>query len=167
MSPGPRRWLRLVRAALTPSGSVTRLSLTSGVWMGLTKFGSRGVQLAMVLVLANLLTPTQFGVAGVAFIVASLLNRFSQLGIDAALIQNADDDVDRYLNTVFGLNIARGVVLAGLLLLVAPLTARLFDTPMVAALIPVMAIGSLVGGFTNPGVVYLTKDLQYHKRFLY
>ena len=163
----PRGWLARLRSALTPGGSVTRLSLTSGVWMGLTKFGSRGIQLAMVLVLANLLTPTQFGVAGVAFIVASLLNRFSQLGIDAALVQNADSDVDRYLNTVFGLNIARGVLLAGLLVLVAPLAAWLFGVPMVAAIIPVMAIGPLVGGLKNPGMVYLTKDLQYHKRFGY
>lgn len=163
----PRRWLRALRSALTPGGSVTRLSLTSGVWMGLTKFGTRGVQLGMVVILANLLTPTAFGIAGVAFIVASLLNRFSQLGIDAALVQNAEDDVDRYLDTVFALNVVRGVVLAALLVLAAPLAARLFDTPMVAALLPVMAISPLAAGLRNPGLVYFTKDLQYHMRFLY
>jgi PST family polysaccharide transporter/lipopolysaccharide exporter len=132
-----------------------------------TKVVSRGLQLVMVLILANLLSPTQFGIAGVAFVVASALNRFSQLGLDAALIQNTSEDVDRYLNTSWMLNIARGAVLALLLIAVSPLAVRLFDMPMLAAILPVMALGPFLKGLQNPGIVYLTKELQYHKRFLY
>lgn len=156
-----------LRGLLSPSGSLTSISITSGVWMGATQVLGRGMQLLMVIILANMLTPTEFGIAGVALVVASALNRFSQLGLDAALIQNAKSNVDRYLNTAWLMNVGRGTVLGLLLIAVSPLAVMLFDMPMLAVILPVMALGPFFDGIRNPGIVYMTKDLQYHKRFVF
>jgi O-antigen/teichoic acid export membrane protein len=162
-----REYLAKLKGTMTPEGSLTKQSVSGGAWMGLTNVFGRLLQISMVLILANLLSPRDFGIVGIALIILSAVNRFSQLGLNSALIYNQDENVDPYLNTTWMLNIGRGVVLAAILVLSAPLVASFFGEPVVADILPVMAIGPLIYGFRNPGIVYFQKDMDFHKQFIY
>ena len=85
-----------------------------------------------MLFLARLLDPTAFGILGIALVTRSALRRLTKPGLDTALIQHQADDVDAYLNTVWTVELARGILLAATLYLVAPLVGSFFGEPRVA-----------------------------------
>ena len=162
-----RRWIEAIKRALNTQGSITRQSVTSGIWVMLMNIFHRGFQLSMVIILGRLLSPREFGIIGIALLVISTLERFSQLGLTDALIYNEKKDVDDYLDTTWILNIVRGAVIAGLLILIAPYLAELFDEPRLTDVLPLLAVGPLIEGARNPAVVYFKKDLDFHKQFVY
>ena len=127
----------------------------------------RVLELVALLVLARLLTPDDFGLLGIALLTLTGLDRFSQLGFTSALIQRSEDNVDRYLNTAWTLQIARGLLLGGLTVALAGPAARFFAEPAVEPILMVIAVIPLLDGLENPGVVYFQKDLQFHKQFVH
>lgn len=162
-----RAFVRRLRQLLTPGGTLTRQSLTSGVWVGAMNVGERGLQILMVVILARILTPEEFGLMGIALLVLMALRRFSRLGLNEALIYHEDENVDAYLNTTWVINAARGAVIAAVVYLGAPFVAAVFNEPEAAPILQVSALGPLLFGLRNPGIVYFKKDLDFHKQFGY
>ena len=150
-----------------PSGGTAEQTLKSGIWLGLMNFLNRGLQIVMLIILANLLNPEDFGLMGIALLTLSALKKFSNLGLSTALIQDEDENVDEYLNSAWVLQIARGLVIVALLLLAAPLVASVFGEPRVTDVLRVIAISPLLLAVRNPAVVYFQKNLDFHKEFLY
>ena len=156
----------LIRRSI-PSGSVVQRTAKSGIWRFATKVSGRGLQLLMLIVLARLLTPRDFGILGIALLTLSATKRFTDIGLNAALIQQAADNVDDYLDTTWVLEIARGVLIGAALFAAAPLIAGFFGEPDATLPIQVIALAPLLYGLRNPGVVYFHKDLAFHRDFLY
>lgn len=166
----PRRLPRLVRAVATrliPAGDLTTRTVRSGAWEFAINLSSRVLQLIVLIVLANLLTPRDFGLMGIALLVIAGFSRFSRLGIKQALIHHEDEDIDEYLDTVFGIGIGRGLVIAGLTLVSATFVGAIFGEPRVVPILHVLAISPVLLGFRNPGIVYFEKGLQFHRKFAY
>ena len=159
--------LRRLLTRLTPGGDLSERTAKSGIWVAVMNVADRGLQLLMVAILARMLSPEDFGLLGIALLTLTALKRFSNLGFDQALIQNASTDVDSYLNTYWSLEIVRGVVLTGVLLLAAPYVAGFFGEPRATPILRVIAATPLLLGFRNPGIVYFKKKLDFHKQFVY
>lgn len=162
MSPG-KRPLRTLRRLLTPGGDVTDRTISSGAWVALYNLVDRFLQLGTILFLAGFLGPVAFGLFGIALVTHSGLKRLTRLGLDTALIQHRDDDIDTYLDTVWTVELARGVLLGALLCLSAPLVSLFFGEPRVADILRVFALFPVIKGLRNPGIVYFVKDLDFHK----
>lgn len=162
-----RELLARVRQILTPGESLMNRAITGGIWATALNISARIFQLLTAILLARLLSPRAFGIVAIGMLIIVGLRRFSMLGLDDALIYNQDSNIDRYLNTAWVMNGARGVVLSALLFFSAPFVASFYDEPVVAAVLPVMALGPLVFGLKNPGIVYFKKDLVFHKQFVY
>jgi O-antigen/teichoic acid export membrane protein len=158
-------WLRRLRNRLLPEGDVTEQTVKSGIWVGATNVGSRLAQMAMLVVLARLLDPADFGLFGITLLALSALKRFSQLGLDQALIQRYEENVDHFLDTVWTLQAIRGLVLSAIAIAAAPLIAEVFNEPEVVPLLRVVTIAVMLQMLYNPGTVYFQKDLQFHKDF--
>lgn len=156
---------RYVRSQLIPTGGLTEQAIKSGFWSGITNTLNRLIQLLKVGILAHLLLPSDFGLIGIGFLSLAVFKHFSQLGIDAALIHHREDRVDNYLNTAWTMRIVRGLVITGIVFLVAPSVASLFGEPRATPIIRALGLSPLILSFRNPGVMYFQKDLQYHKRF--
>lgn len=154
-------------ARLTPSGDVGERTVKSGIWVGLINVSDRVLQLVMVVVLARLLGPAAFGLMGVALLALSALQRFTQVGFEDALVQRAEANVDALLDTAWTIQIVRGLAVAAVAVLAAPLLGALFDEPAAVDLVRVVALAPAVLAFRNPGMVYLRKDLAFHRQFVY
>lgn len=150
-----------------PSGSVFERALKSGFWVGAIRLLSRFLQILMLIMLARILAPRDFGLMGVALVTLGATKKFTNIGLNAALIHGKADDVDEYLDTTWCLEAGRGLLIAGVLFVAAPVIASFFQEPQVTALIRVIAIGPFLHGLRNPGVVYFQKDLEFHKEFVY
>jgi PST family polysaccharide transporter/lipopolysaccharide exporter len=165
---GPLRdALRRFVRALVPTGSLASRTVKSGLWLAGLNVIDRGLQILMLVFLANLLGPQEFGVMGIALLSLSALQQFSNLGIEAALVQRETENVDRYLDTAWVLQIGRYTLIAALLLLGAPVVADLFGEPRAVPVLRVFAAVPLLRAIRNPGIVYFMKDLEHHRQFVY
>jgi PST family polysaccharide transporter/lipopolysaccharide exporter len=161
------RWIRALWDRTTPSGSVTDRAVQSGAWATLSNVLGRGLQLVKLVVLANLLSPEEFGLIGIALLTLAAIRRVTKLGIDEALIQRPETDVDEYLDTAWVLRSGRGIAIAAVVVAGAPVVADVFDVPAATDVIRVMALVPLLRGVQNPGIVYFRKSLEFHKEFVY
>jgi PST family polysaccharide transporter/lipopolysaccharide exporter len=159
--------LKAILAHLVPTGSVLQRTVKSGIWVSATKLSARFLQILMLIVLARLLSPADFGLLGIALLTLNATKRFTDIGMNAALIQQKEENVDSYLNTTWLLEIGRGALIFAVLFVLAPVIAQLFGEPRAQPVIRVLALGPMLYGFRNPGVVYFKKNLEFHKDFVY
>jgi O-antigen/teichoic acid export membrane protein len=96
----------------------------------------------------------------------STLETFSQTGFQQALIQKKAD-ARPYLDSVWTVLILRGIVLFGILYFAAPFAASFFDAPEAKPIIQVIGFSVLLQAFTNIGVIYFQKELEFNKEFIY
>lgn len=165
-----RRILRRIRSTirgLVPGGGLRERTVKSGIWVTAMNVGDRMLQLGSLVVLARLLSPADFGLMGIALVAIHGLQRFTNLGLDEALIKDRDDDVDDYLDTAWVLNLGRGLLIAGVMFLGAPLVASLTGEPRATPILRVIGVSPLLLQLRNPGTVYFKKDLAFEKQFLY
>ena len=162
-----RRRLRALRRSLTPGGDLETRAVRSGVWLTALNVSRRTLELLALLVLARLLTPDDFGLLGIALLTLTGLKRFSNLGLTSALIQRTEEDVDRYLDSAFTLQFARGLLLAGVVVALSGPAADFFGEPAVEPILRVVALVPVLTGLMNPGVVYFQKDLEFHRHFVF
>jgi O-antigen/teichoic acid export membrane protein len=147
------------------SGIGRRLAVGAG-WMVLMRFADRAVGLVSTAILARLLVPRDFGLVALATSLIAILDMIGELSVELVLIQNQGAD-RRHYDTAWTLNIIKGIVLAGVLVLLAIPTARFFSEPRVASIVYWLALSVVLGGFENIGIVDFRKDLQFHREFIY
>jgi len=143
------------------SGKVAK----GGLWVFALRVSDGSLGLIKLLILARLLAPSDFGLLGVAFLIIATLDTFSQTGLDTALIQMKDNIKD-YLNSVWSINIIRGFILYIILFVSAPYVAVFFNSPESTVIIRVVGITIFLRSFTNAGVIYFQKELEFNKLFL-
>lgn len=162
-----RRLFRVLRQLLRPGEGTADQTVTGGIWVTVNNVVDRILQLGTVLFLARLIGPAAFGLVGIALVAQSGLKRLTQLGLNSALIQHRDEDVDRYLDTVWTVELARGALLGAVLYLSAPLVGSVFSEPRVVDIIRVFALFPVISGLQNPGIMYLVKNLEFHRDVAY
>lgn len=161
------RLKRLLTWLRSPGENLSQRVLHGGIWVTFLNFSERGIQILYWIILARLLAPSDFGLMGIALLAIGATEQLANLGIDSALIQREDDDIDSYLNTAWTMKITRGIGLFLLFLLVAPAAATFFDEARATPVLRVLGIGLLLSGFVNPSIVYFRKDLEFQKQFVY
>lgn len=151
----------------TPGGSILEQTIKSGMWVGAMSIGDRLLQVVLLLILAALLDPSDFGLLGIALLTLSALENFTKLGINASLIQRKEENVDSYLDTAWSMETLRGVALAAVVFAGAPYIAALFGDPRATDVLRFVALSPILTSLKNPAVVYFQKDLKFHKQFVY
>jgi len=151
----------------TQSGeNLTQRVVRGGFWVFALRIVSGLFGFIRTIILARILSPNDFGLMGIAFLAISTLETFSQTGFGAALVQKKGDIRD-YLDTSWTFFLIRGLILFAILFFAAPYISHFFNAPASVPIIRVMAISLLIGGATNIGTVYFTKDLRFNKVFFY
>jgi len=160
------RLLSLVHWLFHPGERLSRRVVHAGFWVFALRIVDRLFGLARTVILARLLAPEDFGLFGIALLALSMLETFSETGFNAAIIQKKGD-VRPYLDTVWTVQVLRGVFLALVLLAIAPYVAMFFGEPGAASLVRVLALVMVLRGLVNTGVLYFRKELEFHKEFIY
>ena len=108
-------------------------------WGLLDNLANSGVTFLVGLVLARMLSPTEFGILGIITIFINLSVVIIDGGFATALIRKIDANADDY-NTVFYVNVLVSGILMLLLCLGADIVADFFAQPLLALVLPVMSI---------------------------
>lgn len=157
---------RLGRWLFSPGETLASRTLNAGVWGFALNLSTRLLRTIRTVVIARFLAPEDLGLFGIALLSLSLLETFTNTGFRQALIQRAGN-IDDYLDAAWTIQLLRGVVLGGALLLAAPLVANFFDAPEAVAIIRWLALVVVLAGLNNIGVVYFDKELQFRERFVF
>lgn len=150
-----------------PRESLKQQILQSGIWAGVLNGGQRVLQILKLIILSRILLPKDFGLLGIALITMMALQQFSRLGLQEALIQHQDEDVDSYLDTVWVVGVARGALLAILMFGAAGTVSGLFSEPRATPILQALSVAVVLKGLANPAVTYYKKHLDFQKEFTY
>jgi lipopolysaccharide exporter len=121
---------------------------------------SRVLGFGSTIVLARLLMPEDFGLLAMAAVSMAFLEAFTTLNLGTILIRNALSSRPDY-DTAWTLQIARGIVIAVVVLVAGPAIAGFFNEPRLIQILPFVALASFVNGFHNIGMVDLEKEFQF------
>jgi teichuronic acid exporter len=120
----------------------------------------QGLQFLVILILARLISPEDFGVVAVLALFMGIAGVMVDGGLSTALIQRQDiNHTDE--STVFWFNAGVGLLLAGLLALLAAPIAAYFDRPVLRVLTLVAAITVFFSALGAVHTALLVKRLDF------
>jgi O-antigen/teichoic acid export membrane protein len=120
----------------------------------------RLVGLFSVFILARLLSPADFGMAGLAMATVALVELFSVIGLRQALLRIPDPERS-HLDTAWTIQLLMFGGLSAILVAVAPVAAWLYGEPALGPVIAVLATRFLLLGLVNIGIVDFDRNLDF------
>ena len=120
---------------------------TKGVfWSLIERFGTQGVQFLVMLVMARLLSPNDYGVVGMLVVFVSIAQAFVDGGFSQALIRKKDrTEVDN--STVFYFNIVVSVLIYLIFYLFAPFVSKFYNMPTLTPFMRVICLSIIINAF--------------------
>jgi O-antigen/teichoic acid export membrane protein len=118
------------------------------------------LKIVVLIVLARLLSPADFGIVAAALIVIGFSAIFSQLGLGPALVQRRELE-PRHVQTALAASFAFGLLLAGLLWVSAPAIARFFHIESSAEVLRALAWIFPVRGLSGVAECLVQRDLRF------
>ncbi len=140
-------------------------SIRAGKWLTIDFLVQKLIAFLPFFILARLLTPEDFGLVAIILLVPHFLQVVSEHGLTTAAIQKGGD-VNKYLNPIWTLNALRGVLIAGVMFLLAPFIASFYHVEAYVWPVRFGGLIVLIHHFTNIGEIWFTKDLDFKKVFL-
>jgi O-antigen/teichoic acid export membrane protein len=147
---------------------LSRIFLIKGaIWTVGSYAVNQVVRLGTNVVLARLLAPEIFGVM---FIVTSLrtgADLISDLGFGQNIVQNAHADEPDFYNTAWTLQVLRGLLLWVICAAATLPLAHLYDSAILAAVLPVAAVAFIFSGVTSVSRYLLQRRMQFARLNLF
>lgn len=107
------------------------------LWSSIERFSVQGISFLVMLVVARILSPDDYGLVGMLSIFMAIAQCLIDSGFSNALIRKQDrTDVDN--NTVFYFNLVVSLVLYGVFFAIAPWVADFYDEPILKDLMRVL-----------------------------
>lgn len=146
--------------------TLSKLVISGGAWLLGVRFTNRILGAVQLFVLARILAPEEFGLFAIASMTLLGFDVLTRTGFDDAIIYRRGD-IEPYLHTAFIIQMARGFLLASLVVLSAPYVAEFFNEPAAATVVSVLALVQVIKGFRSLGVVLFARDINFRSEALY
>jgi PST family polysaccharide transporter len=134
-------------------------------WTVVTYGASKGISLISTVVLARLLVPADFGLVALSFLTMNAIGLFRDLGLGGALILRQDID-RREQGTVLTLMLTMSVVIALIVIALAPLAEDLFRAPRLAGVLRLLSLTLVLGAFNWFYEIVMQRSLNFGRRFV-
>lgn len=160
-----RRWKKSIFLSLKiVMASLKQKVVKGAIWTLLEQWSRQGVQFVVGMVLARLLTPSDYGTVALTAIFFAVANVLVDAGFGCALIQKKDaDDLD--FNSVFYLNVALAVGVYVILFFAAPSIADFYKTPVLIPIVRVSALSLFFNAVNAIQGAEMTKKMLFHLSF--
>lgn len=142
------------------SESIKKDTIKGSKWTIIEKISLQGIQFVIGLILARLLSPSDFGVVGMLAVFIAISQTFVDGGFSNALIRKTDRTEIDY-STAFFFNIVVGIVCCGILCLIAPLIAVFFEIPILTNVLRVLSLTLVINSFAVVQIAKLTISIDF------
>ena len=124
--------------------------------------GSQGISLLVGIVLARMLSPTDYGVLSLLLVFVNVSRVFVQSGLNTALIQRLKvEEAD--LSAVFTLSLGIAGGLYAILFAAAPAVARFYALPELTSLLRVLALILFPGALQSVQQAVIAREMAFQK----
>lgn len=142
--------------------SLTHRTVAGMLWM-FTGSGLQAVlKIAVLSILARLLTPADFGVIGAAMIVVSFLEIFGRLGISPAIVQRPNL-TDTHIRTGQSASILLGFLMGAILFLLAPMMAAIFRIDALEPIVRLLALVFPLKGLASVPEALMQRQMRFRE----
>lgn len=130
------------------------------VWSSIERFSVQGIQFLVMIVMARLLTPKDYGLVGMVAIFIAVAQSLVDSGFSQALIRKQNrTETDN--STVFYFNIVVGILLYLVLFAIAPWVADFYNSPELTALMRVICLSVVFNSFVVVQRALLTVNIDF------
>jgi O-antigen/teichoic acid export membrane protein len=114
-------------------------------------------------VLARLLSPTEYGIIGMSMVFITFSEAIVNSGLEQALIRKQDCTEDDY-NTMFYTNIGLGIVMFALLYFAAGAIARFYNNSELVLVVRIMSLNLVINSFGIVERAILTRNIDFKRQ---
>lgn len=130
------------------------------VWKGGSSLARQLMRIGVTVVLARLLSPHDYGVAGMVIVFSTLVEIFGDLALGAALVQRPElSDDDR--STAFWTSVGAGLAFTLLGIALAAPLAGFYGTPAVRPLFMVMSLSFVITAVGSTQAALLMRAMDF------
>jgi PST family polysaccharide transporter len=133
-------------------------------WSALKVVIPKAVNPLVMIVLARILAPENFGAIATAMIVISFSQMFWEAGLSRALIQT-NEPVLKVANVVFWSNLILGALVYAIIFWAAPLLSVYFNSPQFIPVIRILSIQIVILSWTTVQEALFTRELDFQPLF--
>ena len=146
--------------AASPGRDLDRSLVRGLAWTGGGKWLIQIISWIATPIVARLLSPADYGVAGMAMVYVGLVQLVTDFGLGAAIVQRRELDDDQ-IAQLGGVSLLLGVAFTGISIALAPSVAGFFGNPDVEAVLIVLSVMFLASGFQTIPRALLARDLRF------
>jgi O-antigen/teichoic acid export membrane protein len=129
-------------------------------------FSAKGVLIILragiIIILARLLTPADFGIVAAALTIVGFSEIFALLGVGPAVVQRPQLE-ERHIRTGFTFSVLFGIVLAALLWFLAPGIASFYQSDNLTPVLQTIILVFPLSGLTVMAESLMQRELQFRK----
>lgn len=129
-------------------------------WSAIEAFLGQGITFIVGIILARLLSPSEYGLIGLCIIFNSILEGFVDSGFSTSLIRKKEVSHLDY-NTMFLVNMVVSILMYILLYISTPLLAKFFEQPQLIILIRVTGLVVLFNALSLTQNTILTRHINF------
>lgn len=130
------------------------------IWSAIERFSVQGVQFVIMIIMARLLTPKDYGIIGMLSIFISVAQSLIDSGFSNALIRKQNrTEIDN--STVFYFNIVIAIGIYVVLFLTAPFVADFYNMPQLVSIMRVICLGIIFSSFSVVQRAILTINIDF------
>lgn len=140
--------------------SIASKSIHGIVWSAVERFSLQGTQFLIGIILARLLSPSDFGMIGMLSIFLSVSQTFIDCGFSNALIRQKETTVKDY-GTAFIINLAISLLAFVILFFAAPFVASFYKMPDLQPVMRVVSVTLVINALFTVHKVKLTRNVDF------
>lgn len=159
-APVRRQEENLARGALVSRMNHKKQTIMGVAWSFVSTSGEQAVTFLVLVVLARLLTPEEFGIVALASLFVLVLQGIMKNSFNQALAQRRDAEAEHF-DASFWIAIAIGLGGSAILIFSASAIARLFQTQVIEELIPWLCVVLVLASLETVQESWLMRNLQF------
>ena len=140
--------------------SIASKSIHGILWSAIERFSLQGVQFLIGIVLARLLSPSDFGMIGMMSIFMSVSQTFIDCGFSSALIRQKEVSAKDY-GTTFLINFFISLLTFLILFFTAPFIAKFYNTPELELVLQVFSTTLIINALFAVHNVKLMRNVDF------
>lgn len=129
-------------------------------WKFAEQFSNYGIQFLIGIVMARLLSPSDYGITALPAVFMAIAGVFVEAGFSSALVRKPELR-EEDLSTTFFYSVVVGVICYFILFIASPWIADFYNTPVLKSLMRVTALSFIITPLGTPQNVLLRRKLDF------
>lgn len=146
---------------------IKKLILNGTLWTFLGFGASQVLRLASSLILARMLSPSDYGLVAITTVIFIGISLMSDIGLGPNIMQNSRGEEEEFLNIAWTVQVIKGFILWLVCILLAWPVSVFYNQPILLPILIATSFSAVLVGFNSTGVYSVDKNIDLKKQTLY